>query len=73
MKKEVVFRCQFGGNRYRVEKLEISWMNYDIVYTTYKNRKRLDTYPWGTLEGAVGSIMKDHPCFDTRTFVEVWQ
>lgn len=73
MKKEVVFRCQFGGSRYWVEVLEHPKKKDGVVYATYKDRRRLDTFTWGTLEGAIGSIMQEHPGFSTIKFVEVWQ
>lgn len=57
MKKECVFRCQFNGNTYRVLKEGHPHLIGESIYWTYKGRRKIDSFSWEKLEGAVGSIL----------------
>ena len=44
----------------------------EVVFVTYKDRRRLDAFTWSSFEGAVGSIMQEHPFFDCENFGRLW-
>lgn len=57
MKKNCVFRCQFNGNTYRVLMEEHTHLIGKSIYWAYKGRRKMDSFSWDHLEGAVGSIL----------------
>ena len=72
MKKECVFRAQWMGKRYAIYVEPHPKKEDEVVFTTYCNRKRFDSWTWNSFEGAVGSILEDHPMFAIGDFRRVW-
>lgn len=43
-----------------------------VIYVTYVDRRKLGGAFWVSIEGAIGSIMKEVNGFDFRRFKEIW-
>ena len=72
MKKKVVFRCQFGGNRYVTYEEPSDWDEKEIVYVNYVDRRKLGVGCWRTLAGAIGHILMYLDGFKLEHFKYVW-
>lgn len=72
MKKKVVFRCQFGGNRYVTYEETCDWGFKGTVYVNYVNRKKMGVGSWKTLAGAIGHIMVYLDGFKFEDFKNIW-
>ena len=72
MKKECVFRCQFGGRCYSIHATQNPKNEGALIYWTYIGRRKLDAFSWTSFEGALGSIMTGCPDFDISYFRRVW-
>lgn len=73
MKNECIFKCQFGGHCFRVFVAPHPRRDDDVIFFTFMDRRRLDPFTWNSFEGAIGSIMQEHPEFDCKKFGEVWK
>lgn len=64
MNKVKVFSCSFEGKRYSILVEPNPKREGDFLFWTYKGRRRLDSWSWGSLEAAVVSIMMEFEEFD---------
>lgn len=72
MKKECVFRCQFGGKCYSIYASPHPRFDGMLIYLTYVGRRRFDSGHWSSFEGAIGSILCDCKDFNMTDFGRVW-
>lgn len=72
MNKEKVFSCSFEGQKYSIYVEPNPKREGAYLFWTYKGRKRLDAFYWGSFEAAVGSILMENADFEVSKFVEVW-
>lgn len=72
MEKEKVFVCRFCGKTYTIYVMHNTKVVGFDKYVVYVGRKRLEPYTWGTFEGAVGTILDEHPEFESDRYVRIW-
>lgn len=72
MERICVFKCQFNGRRFRIIAVGDTYAKGLRSYYAYEGRKRLDRYPWSSLGGAVGRILKELSWDITDKIAEVW-
>lgn len=71
MNKEKVFSCSFEGQKYSIYVEPNPKREGAYLFWTYKGRKRLDSWSWGSLEAAVVSIMMEFEEFDREKAKEL--
>jgi hypothetical protein len=72
MEKRKVFVCRFCGKSYTVYAMPHPKIEGKEGYATYVGRRRLDMFTWDSFEGAIGSILGEHPEFNFTVFGEFW-
>lgn len=72
MKKKCVFRCQFGGHRYRIYAVSDMIPSKEFVYIAYKERRKLNNFPFITFEGALGSVLIEYNGFSVDNLKFIW-
>lgn len=60
------------GKRYAIYAEPNPKKENEVVFSTYCNRKRYDGWTWNSFEGAVGSLLEDHPEFSMEYFTRLW-
>jgi hypothetical protein len=72
MDGQSIFRCQFNGRKFSIIEQDHPKQEGVKFYWTYEGRRRLDAFPWGTLGGALGSILVEYSQDVIHELRRVW-